>query len=292
MVVSVGAWSSNKPGSVARMSDKPKVSTWAKIETAEAAAVAIRKLDRLGRSVAESEARRRYLDVLDPQPGEYILDVGGGSGLATLEIARRVSPSGKAVALDPSPPLLDYARGEAAASGLGDNTEFEVGDGRALPFPDGSFDRAFCHWVLVHVTPPEGVVREMRRVVRSGGRIVCVELDREAPILFPGAPELSRRIFDFCAARHPEEQMGRRLPGIVRSCGLADVQVEALVLLDEGSRGDQWLEFLRGRAELALGGKVISEAEATAWTGEIEAAAREGRYLLAVMQFVVRGTVP
>ena len=132
----------------------------------------------------------------------------------------------------------------------------------------------------------------MRRVVRAGGRIVCVELDREAPILFPGAPELSRRIFDFCAARHPQEQMGRRLPGIVRSCGLADVQVEALVLLDEGSRGDQWLEFLRSRADLALGAKVISEAEAGAWTREIETAAREGRYLFAVTQFVVRGTVP
>ena len=131
MVVSVGPWSANQPGWAVLMSDKPKVSTWAKIETHEAAAVAIRKLDRLGRSVAESEARRRYLDILDPRPGERVLDVGGGSGLATLEIARRVSPSGKAVALDPSPPLLDHARGEAAASGLGGNTEFEVGDGRA-----------------------------------------------------------------------------------------------------------------------------------------------------------------
>src|SRR5262245_2525412 len=178
------------------MSAKPKVSTWAKIETPEAAAEAIRKLDRLGRSVAESGARRRYLDVLDPRPGERILDVGGGSGLATLEIARRVSPGGKAVALDTSPPLLDYAKAAAAGAGLADVTEFQVGDGRAIPFENGSFDRAFCHWVLVHVTPPEAIVREMRRVVRPGGRVVCVELDREAPILFPGTPELTRRIFD------------------------------------------------------------------------------------------------
>lgn len=274
------------------MSDKPRVSAWAKIETPEAAAEAIRKLDRLGRSVAESESRRRYIDILDPRPGERILDVGAGTGLATLEIARRIAPGGKVVALDPSPPLLDYAKAEAATAGLADSTEFQVGDARTMPFPDGRFDKAFCHWVLLHVSPPEGIVREMRRVVRSRGRVVCVELDWEAPILSGPAPDLTRRIFDFCNARHIEQYMGRRLPGIVRSCGFAEVQVEAMVLLDDAAQGDQWLEFLRSRAELALGGKVISEAEAADWTRDIVSAAGEGRYLFAVTQFVVSGRVP
>ena len=273
------------------MSDRPKESAWAKIETPEAAADAISKLDRLGRTAAEMAARKRYLDRLDPQPGERILDVGGGTGLATLEIARRVAPTGKAVALDPSARLLEVAKTDAVAAGLADMVECRVGDAREMPFADGAFDRAFCHWVLLHVSPPEGIVREMRRVVRRDGRIVCVELDWEAPILLPGAPEVTRRIFDFCNARHVEQYMGRRLPAIVRACGFADVHVEPMVLLDDAAEGRQWLDFLKSRVDLALAGKVVSESESAAWTRDIEVAATERRYLFAVTQFVVSGTV-
>jgi ubiquinone/menaquinone biosynthesis C-methylase UbiE len=273
------------------MSDKPKESAWAKIETPEAAAEAIGKLDRLGRSAAETSARRRYLDILDPRPGERVLDVGGGTGLATIEIARRIAPAGKVVALDPSPPLLAVAKAAAAAAGLADAVECRVGDARAMPFADGTFDRAFCHWVLLHVSPPEGIVREMRRVVRHGGRIVCVELDWEAPILYPGAPEVTRRIFDFCNARHLEQYMGRRLPTIVRGCGLADVRVEPMVLVDEAADGRPWLDYLMSRVALAVAGNAVTEAEGAGWMREIEAAAAERRYLFAVAQFVVAGTV-
>ena len=273
------------------MSDKPKVSTWAKIETPEAAAEAIHKLDMLGRSGAESAARQHYLDALDPQPGERIIDIGAGTGLATIDIARRIAPEGKVVALDPSPPLLDAAKAKAAAARLAELVECRVGDARAIPFPDGTFDRAFSHWVLLHVSPPEEIVREMRRVVRSGGRIVCVELDWEAPIVHPGGPEVTRRIFDFCNARHLEQYLGRRLPGIVRACGLANVQVQPGMLFDEAAGGRQWLDFLKTRVALALAGNVVTAAEGEAWTRDIESAATAGRFLFAVPQFVVTGTV-
>lgn len=274
------------------MSNKPKESAWAKIETPEAAAEAIHKLDSLGHTAAETAARKHYLDILDPRPGERVLDVGGGTGLATIEIARRIAPAGKVIALDPSPPLLEVAKASAAAAGLADVVECRVGDARDMPLADGTFDRGFCHWVLLHVSPPEGIVGEMRRVVRRGGRVVCVELDWETPVVYPGEPEVTRRIFDFCNARHLEQYMGRRLPAIARSCGLADVRVEPTVLFDEAADGRQWLDFLRSRVELALAGNAVSAAAGAAWTRDIESAAAERRYLFAVPQFVVSGTVP
>jgi len=271
--------------------DRPRVSDWAKIETPKATAEAIHKLDQLGGSAAESAARKRYLDVLDPRPGERIIDVGAGTGVATIEIAARIAPDGKVVALDPSLPLLDVAKAGAAAAGLAEMVDCRVGDARAMPFLDGFFDRGFCHWVLLHVSPPEDIVREMARVVRPGGRVVCVELDWEAPIVHPGASELTRRIFDFCNARHIEQYVGRRLPGIARACGLADVRVEAGMLIDQAANGRQWLDFLKSRVERALVGNAVTASEGQAWTSEIEAAAVAGRYLFAVPQFVVTGTV-
>ena len=116
-------------------------------------------------------------------------------------------------------------------------------------------------------------------------------MDWEAPILHPGIPEVTRRIFDFCNARHLEQYMGRRLPAVVRACGIADVHVEPIVLLDEAADGRQWLDFLKSRVDLALAGNAVSETEAAAWTGDIENAAADRRYLFAVTQFVVSGTV-
>lgn len=265
---------------------------WSRIESAAAAAEAIRKLERYARSPAEQEARRRYLDLLDLRPGMSVIDVGAGTGLISVDMARRVGPGGKVVALDPSALLLDAARKAAIEAGYGSIVETQVGDARALPFPDVSFDRALCHWVLLHVAEQERVVAEMRRVVSPGGKIVCVEMDWETQIVFPGRRDLTRRIFNFNTDRHIDGWMGRRLPSLFRELQLTDITVDPITTTDDGSRGPEWLEFLRSRADNARAGGAMTEAEGEEWIGAIEAAAGEGRYFFAVTQFVVTGVVP
>jgi ubiquinone/menaquinone biosynthesis C-methylase UbiE len=251
----------------------------------------VRKLNRLGRTEAELAARRRYLDLLAPRPGEKIVDVGAGTGLITLDIAERTKPGGRVIAVDPSAALLDHARGAAKAMGLSDVFEAEVGDGRALPFADMSFDAAFCHWVLLHVDPGAAVVRELKRVTRPGGRVMCVEMDWETAIVHPGARAVTRRILNFSNDRHVEGWSGRRLTSLFKECGFVDVAVEAIVDIDQS--GDEvWLDFINERAQNALKGTVVSEAEARAWAGAIEAAAVSHRYFFAVTQFAVLGRVP
>ena len=87
---------------------------------------------------------------------------------------------------------------------------------RTLPFPDGAFDRSFCRWVLLHVEAAEAVVREMRRVARPGGRIMCVEADWETVTVYPGERRLTRRILNFSSDRHIEGWSGRRLAPLLR----------------------------------------------------------------------------
>jgi ubiquinone/menaquinone biosynthesis C-methylase UbiE len=265
---------------------------WSRIESPGAVADAIRKLERYARSPAEQAARRRYLDLLDLRPGMKVVDVGAGSGLISLEMAERVGPGGKVVALDPSAPLLDAARKAAIAAGCGRIVEGRVGDARAIPFPDGSFDRALCHWVLLHVADQERVLAEMRRVVSPGGKVACVEMDWETQVVFPGGRELTRRILNFNTDRHIDGWMGRRLPALFSDLHFVDVTVDAITNTDDGSRGPEWLEFLRGRAENARAGGIITEAEGGEWIGAIEVAADERRYFFAVTQFVVTGVVP
>lgn len=81
-------------------------------------------------------ARAEYLDLLGLQPGQRVLDVGCGSGVVTRDMARRVSPSGRAVGVDPSGEFLTIARDLARADGLAGVAEFREGSALALPFGD------------------------------------------------------------------------------------------------------------------------------------------------------------
>jgi SAM-dependent methyltransferase len=265
---------------------------WTSLDAPDAAAAAIAKLEAIGQSAAEVAARDRYLGLLDLRPAQTVLDVGAGTGHAAIEMARRVGSGGRVVALDPSATLGAFAREAATRSGVGHILDWRLGRAETLSFPDGTFDRAFCRWVLLHVDAAEAVVRGMRRVVRPGGRIMCVEADWETVTVYPGERGLTRRILNFCSDRHIEGWSGRRLAPLLRTCGLTDISVQPIVTVDDASRGSEWLTFLHQRADIATSGGVVSEAEAASWRGAIDRAAALRRYFFSLTQFAVRGDVP
>jgi SAM-dependent methyltransferase len=265
---------------------------WTCLDAPGAAAAAIAKLETLGRSAAEAEARDRYLDLLDLQQGHSALDVGAGTGLVAIEMARRVGRTGRVVALDASAPIGAYGHEAAARSGVGNILEWRVGRAEELPLPSGGFDRSFCRWLLLHVDAAETVVREMRRVTRPGGRVMCVEADWETVTVYPSERGLTRRILNFSSDRHIEGWSGRRLAPLLRGCGLTNVSVEPIVTVDDATAGPEWVTFLHQRADMAASAGVVSEAEAASWRQAIDRAIAVRRYFFSLTQFAVWGDVP
>lgn len=103
-----------------------------------------------------------------PAADAHILDVAAGPGTLALLAApdvRRVS------ALDFSTNMIAQLRGEAAACGLS-NVDAVVGDGEALPYADATFDAAFSMFGLIFFPDRARGLRELRRVLRPGGRAV------------------------------------------------------------------------------------------------------------------------
>jgi SAM-dependent methyltransferase len=265
---------------------------WTCLDAPDAAAAAIAKLEALGLSAAEVAARDSYLGLLDLRPGQTVLDVGGGTGCSAIEIARRVGRTGRVVALDPSVPLGAFGREAATRAGVGEVLEWRLGSAEALPFPDGTFDRAFCRWVLLHVEAAEAVVREMRRVVRPGGRIMCVEADWETVTVYPGERGLTRRILNFSTDRHIEGWSRRRLVPLLRGCGLANVAVQPIVTVDDAASGPEWVAFLHQRADMAASASVVSEAEAASWRQAIDRAAALRSYFFSSLNSPLGETFP
>jgi ubiquinone/menaquinone biosynthesis C-methylase UbiE len=118
-----------------------------------------------------ADARAALLACAALSPGQRVLDVACGTGLVTFEAARTVGAGGGVLGVDLSGHMVDAARQRAGAQRLS-NIGFARMDAERLALPDASFDVALCALGLMYMPDPEQALREMRRVLRPGGRLV------------------------------------------------------------------------------------------------------------------------
>lgn len=155
--------------------------------------------DRIGRRYdllrfAEDAPKRGALAMLDVRPGERVLEVGVGTGLVLVQLARAAAPAPEGMSegmpggvevaersicgIDLSPTMVRLARERIGAAGSAPLVEVREGDARTLPYPDVAFDAAFSSYVL-DLLPRAAIAQtlaEIRRVLRPGGRLAVVAL--------------------------------------------------------------------------------------------------------------------
>jgi ubiquinone/menaquinone biosynthesis C-methylase UbiE len=113
---------------------------------------------------------RRTVERLALSAGANVLDVGCGTGASALPAAEAVSPNGFVIGVDLSSRLLDRARAKATARGI-TNVEFRLADMTALGYPDSRFDAVVSVLSIFFIPDMEGLVRELWRMVRPGGKL-------------------------------------------------------------------------------------------------------------------------
>jgi demethylmenaquinone methyltransferase / 2-methoxy-6-polyprenyl-1,4-benzoquinol methylase len=182
--------------------------------------------------------RRLGVRASGAQPGDAALDVCCGTGDFAVELRRAVGPSGRVVGLDFSPQMLEMARRKSSV------VEWLQGDALALPFADGEFAAACVGFGVRNLSDHRRGFTEMARVVRPGGRVVCLEMSTPPAPIRPfsqlwtdrGVPVLGRIV-----ARDPEaysylpESVHRfpaapELAEVMRDAGLVDVGYRRLMM--------------------------------------------------------------
>jgi ubiquinone/menaquinone biosynthesis C-methylase UbiE len=113
--------------------------------------------------------------MLSPQPRQRVLEVGPGTGYYALQAARWLEPSGTLDILDVQQEILDHTIHRARAMDVS-NIVPRWGDAQALPYPDDHFDSAYLVATLGEVPDKGRALRELRRVLKRGGRLVVGEV--------------------------------------------------------------------------------------------------------------------
>jgi demethylmenaquinone methyltransferase/2-methoxy-6-polyprenyl-1,4-benzoquinol methylase len=120
----------------------------------------------------------------------HLLDVAGGTGDITLRALRTAGPGTRVTLLDISPEMVDVGRRRIAEAGLSERVSFAIANAEALPFPDKSFDAYTIAFGIRNVTRIDKALGEARRVLKTGGRFLCLEFSAcEVPLL--------DRLYDF-----------------------------------------------------------------------------------------------
>ena len=113
------------------------------------------------------------IDVLQPVPGERIIDIGCGCGQTSLALAARVAPSGSVVGIDLSRPMLEVARQRPRpAANL--RVDFRQLDAQNGDIGRGVFDAAFSRFGVMFFSDPVAAFRNIRASLKRGGRLVFV----------------------------------------------------------------------------------------------------------------------
>jgi ubiquinone/menaquinone biosynthesis C-methylase UbiE len=264
-----------------------KLVNFGTIDQTADAAYFIRFLDTAGAEPSFQAYKRRTTALLEPRPGQRLLEVACGTGDDARELAKLVAPAGRVVAVDNSAAMVAEAS-KRAEGGL--PIEFHTGDAQKLDFPDNSFDGCRCDRSFMHIPEPRRALAEMVRVAKPGAPVVVFEVDFETLTIDAPDRKLARKVINAWTDCFRNGWLGRYIPGFYRDQGLADIRVEPHVLRTVGALVDE--VFGAKTVTRARETGTLSELEATAWLAYLDDALKSGQYFSTLTGFLVSGRKP
>jgi ubiquinone/menaquinone biosynthesis C-methylase UbiE len=216
--------------------------------------------------------------------GHVVADFGCGPGHAAIELARRVGPGGHVHALDVNAEFVARARRRAQEAGLADRITVHRLEDAGLPLADGVLDRIVARNTMIYVQNPLGTFEAFRRVLKPGGIAHAIESDWTLTLVEP-VPSAEWAALVRAASwawRTPE--IGRKLYGIARRAGFAEVVIQVMTRPDTDGRLLNMIETVAGYARER---GAMEPARIDAILKTVHRALAEKTYLAVTPQFLV-----
>jgi ubiquinone/menaquinone biosynthesis C-methylase UbiE len=247
--------------------------------------------------ILEGRGRSNYLalvqtvlDVVGVQPGEVVLEVGGGSGVVVREIARQTAGANRIIDIDINPYLLREAAALAKEAGFADQITFKEGSAEVIPLLDSSVDVALSFTVMEE-GDADRMLAELVRVTKPGGRIAAIVRATDMP------PWVNLPLS--AATRAKANQPGMATGGVAPA-GCADTSLYQRFHAAGLTRLTCFPQFVvLSAAEVSritiIKQKVLAtltEAEAAEWQSAVTRAEADGTFFIASPHHCAVGTKP
>lgn len=266
------------------MTQKSFRAQWSEIDQASEPESFVQFMDRVRPNEDDPAQYGNLFEQLAAQPGEYVLDIGCGTGGAARALAHQVKGINRVIGVDNSRLMIEVAQKRAA--GLNLPIEYQVMDAHHLRFDDDTFDGCYSLGVFEIIKVPRQVLAEMIRVLRPGGRLVINTTDTDARMIDATDREVTRKIIHYVSDYEMNGWIGRQLPGYCHEMGLTDIKVETRSWVI--TNYERWAESAwRGYAERAHTHGVISATQLADWFRDLEARHQAGRFFATTTFFSI-----
>lgn len=225
-----------------------------------------------------AEMMREYLDAMEIDAAESVLDLGCGTGVAARAIARRPEFSGRVMGIDISEHLVAAATRLANEDGCEKDVEFRAGDSHSLDLRDASFDAVVAHTLFSHVDDPRGVLSEMVRVVKPGGTVGIFDGDY-ASLTFATEDAAEGKAADelIHSAMVTNPRVMRHMPQLICDAGLELVDAFPYVVAEIG-RADFWESAIQSLEKLLPKAGAMTDDQASAWAAGMFRRSTDGTF--------------
>lgn len=218
--------------------------------------------------------RLHSYQLLRPKPGDSVVDVGCGTGLAVAELcARGIS----AIGIDSSDAMVTRARQRFPEA------TFRLAPAEKLPIPDASAQGYRAERVYSHLTDPRPALAEARRVLAPGGRFVLVDIENDAWIIDSDDRPLTRTLVHAFADAVANPWIGRSCSSLLLDAGFVNVSVEFRPVI----LTTLWPVLVDGPTRAALTAGLVSRKQAATWVAEQRRRDEQGRFFAANPHYLV-----
>ena len=234
----------------------------------------------LAATPALAERRRAVIDTLDPHRGERVIELGCGAGLLLREIGMALGPHGLAAGIDISP---DQAAAARAACREAPAVAAETGDMTALARPDAVFDAAVTVEALEHVPDTDAALAEILRVLKPGGRLLCLATNWHSAFWHGADPALTARITAAWDSHLAHPNLPARLPARLAAHGFAAIRQIPVPVVDPRLDPQSYAWWIARLMAAHAGATGLAAGAARDWLAALDAAEAEGAFFFSMV---------
>ncbi|MEJ2251362.1 MAG: methyltransferase domain-containing protein [Candidatus Lokiarchaeota archaeon] len=252
----------------------------------------VKIFERRSRYPDQVHINKKFLNFLQPKKGEHLIEVGCGSGVLCRLVAPHLIPGGDLIGVELSSEIVSLAYKFLKKDNTSNLIKYEIGNAMDLKYEDNKFDGGFAGRLLLHVPDPQKVVSELKRVVKSGGKVVLMDWDFGTLAIDHSNRNITRKILNWRTDhKDGNNWSGRQLYRQLKVDRFEDISIKPIISI-ANDENNSLVQSLYHAASGALEIGIINQNEYDLWVNEITRRLKSRQFFASIAYFLVKGICP